>query len=301
MMIAAGIITEGQLQHLLARQRHEGGRLGEWAVTLDYAPCRAVLELLARQLGTPFITDERILQAEPPEKLLSNFPQEKALRLMAVPLAEKDGKVFVAMIDPADLARVDAVSFTLGRRVQPVVCSEFGLRRALSRIYGGRSDDLKWRQLDSADPMAMLSARMVDFDEGGHVRRISEAGEGTPRPPAASPTSTSTTAPAMPAMQPPGGPPTISAVQVTPAPTMTPVSGVPMVAGGPTTPGGCAYAYVVAGVGPDGRPVFVPMAITPQGIPLSPQPGAMAAANAPPSQTEPVTSLPAGPPKLTKR
>jgi hypothetical protein len=250
--VGAGLITEGQLQHLLARQRHEGGRLGEWAVQLDYAPARAVLELLGKQLNTPFITDEKILEASPPEALLARFSLELALRLLALPLGEKQGTVFVAMTDPADLGKVDLVRFQLGQKIQPVVCTEFGLRRALSRFYGGRVEDHKWRQLDPSDPLAMLTSRMVDFDESGRVRARPGEGKGaagSPPVPAGATLPAATPVPGHPSYTPP--------VTGSATPTFTP-------------PQGCAFAYVVAGVGPDGRPVLMPVPLSAQGLPATP-------------------------------
>ncbi|MGI5862149.1 MAG: protein kinase domain-containing protein [Myxococcales bacterium] len=272
MLIEAGLITEGQLQHLLSRQRHEGGRLGEWAVQLDYAPARAVLGLLSKQLKAPFITDEKILEASPPEALLERFPQELALRLLALPLSEKQGTVFVAMTDPADLGKVDMVRFQIGKKVQPVVCTEFGLRRAISRFYGGRAEDHKWRQLDPSDPLALLTSRMVDFDESGRVRAASgggkEAAGATPVPAAAT----------VPAITPVPGYPTYAL----PAPgSATPTF---------TPPQGSAFAYVVAGVGPDGRPVLMPVPlsapVTPSALAPAADPAAARSGEKPKGGTE---------------
>lgn len=252
LLVGAGLITEGQLQHLLARQRHEGGRLGEWAVQLDYAPARAVLELLGKQLKAPFVTDEKILEVSPPGALLERFSQELALRLLALPLCEKGGTVFVAMTDPADLAKVDLVRFQLGKKVQPVVCTEFGLRRAVSRFYGGRVEDHKWRQLDPSDPLAMLTSRMVDFDESGRVRARPGEGQGVA---GSAPVAAGATLPA--ATPVPGHPSYTPPVTGSATPAFTP-------------PQGCAFAYVVAGVGPDGRPVLMPVPLSAQGLPATP-------------------------------
>src|SRR5690606_2297072 len=89
MLVEAGLITEVQLQTLLARQRREGGKLGEWVVSLEYAPARAVLQVLARQLGVAFITDEKLLDARPGPEVIANYPEEVALRLQALPVSER--------------------------------------------------------------------------------------------------------------------------------------------------------------------------------------------------------------------
>jgi len=165
LLIEAGLINESQLQTLLARQRIEGGKLGEWAANLSYAPSKAVLQVLARQLNVSFITDERLLEVSPPDELLSSFPQNLALRLLALPVAERDGTAFVAMTEPTNLERLDLIRFRLGGKVTPIVCTESGVRRAIARVYGGGEDDLKWRQLDAVDPMELITTtRVIDFE-----------------------------------------------------------------------------------------------------------------------------------------
>ncbi len=159
LLVEAKLITESQLQTLLARQRKDGGRLGEWAANLHFAPVRSVLELLARQLGVSFVADERLLEAAPSDGLLRRFPQQLALRLLALPVAEEEGRVLVAMTEPSDLEKLDLIRFRLGTRVVPIVCTEFGVRRAIARLYGGRGDELKQRQISEIqDPVPAPAA-----------------------------------------------------------------------------------------------------------------------------------------------
>lgn len=261
-LVEGGLITETQLQTVLARQRSEGGRLGEWVVNLEYAPARSVLQVLAKQLGVPFVSDENLLAVGPSAELLVRMPQELALRLLAMPLTDRDGHVFVAMTDPADLEKLDLLRFRLGPRVKPVVATEFGIRRAIARLYGGRADDLKWRQLDPDDPRTMISGRMIDFEAEERAERERAAASVVQQAlavPAAFPSWSS------------------GAGTVTPG-----TSGLPGVGYGfpqafypggfpafPYTPGaafspGYPVAFMQAGVGPDGRPVYVAVPAHPQ-------------------------------------
>ncbi|WP_373044108.1 protein kinase domain-containing protein [Vulgatibacter sp.] len=286
MLVEAGLITGVQLQTLLARQRQEGGKLGEWAVSLEYAPARAVLQVLAKQLGVPFITDEKLLEARPSAEMIANFPQEIALRLLALPVSERDGTAFVAMTDPANLEKLDMIRFRLGMKVRPIVCTEFGLRRAIARVFGGRGDELKWRQLDASDPLSLLSTRVIDFEA---IQRRTDAETmiaRVPTMPPAAPAAGTTTLPGM----------------ITPAPGAVP-AGTPVTPGGAvmpqgavTAPPGYLLAYVPTGIGPDGQPIYVavpvpqpvpgaatPQAVVPGMMPVAPaaQPAAQPAAPAP--------------------
>jgi serine/threonine-protein kinase len=275
LLVGAGLITETQLQTVLARQRLEGGRIGEWVVSLEYAPARSVLQILARQLGVPYVTDEKLLEADPPADLLVRLPQEVALRLLAMPMADRDGSVFVAMTDPADLGKLDLLRFRLGPKVRPVVATEFGVRRAIARLYGGRADDLKWRQLDPSDPRAMVSGRMIDFDAVERERlerervlaaREAQALPATPAP--AFPWNAPAITPAAPAAAPFPAP----GYGVPPAYGPGGYAAYPLPAANPAFPplGGPGYAvaYVQAGVGPDGQPIYV--AVPSPAAPVSP-------------------------------
>ncbi|AKU91905.1 protein kinase domain-containing protein [Vulgatibacter incomptus] len=270
LMIDARLITEAQLQTLLARQRQEGGRLGEWAATLDFAPVRSVLQLLAGQLGVSYITDERLLEAVPPPELLARFPQNLALRLLALPVAERDGATFVAMADPADLGKLDLIRFRLGGRVTPIVCTEFGVRRAIARAYGGRADELKWRQLDASDPLSLLTTRVIDFEAQEREHHGHEPSQATrPRAQAGA--------------QPPGVlPPGVLPQGLQPQgvfpgaaqpPAVFPAGAQPPGVFPPgAPPPGYVLAYVPAGLHAEGQPLF-----------LAWQAGAQPQADAPPA------------------
>lgn len=244
MLVEAGLITEAQLQTLLARQRQEGGRLGEWAVSLDFAPARAVLQVLAKQLGVPFITDEKLLDARPSGEVMARFPQDLALRLLALPVSDKDGTIFVAMTDPANLEKLDLLRFRLGAKVQPIVGTEFGIRRAIARVFGGRADELKWRQLDASDPHSMLTTRVIDFEAR---RQDATVVAQQPFWPA--------TAPGQPGATP--GTPVAAGV-----PTALPPA---LAAMGAVAPPGYLLAYVPTGIGPDGQPIYVAVPVPPPG------------------------------------
>lgn len=306
MLVAAGLLTDSQLQTLLARQRQEGGRLGEWVVSLDFASSRSVLRILARQLGVPFITDEKLLESQPSAEMLGRLPEEAALRLMALPVTEREGVFYVAMSEPGHLENLDLLRFRLGARVQPILCTEFGLRRAIARIYGGRGEGLKWRQLDMADPRAMLTTRVIDFDaEAGRKQRELASVERTPTPAPggwAAPFEVissqrlalllpehagQTVQPRQPgqAGQPnqvyhqPGHPG--QAGQVYHQAGQLPALVTP---GGPAS--GYLLAYVPSGIGPDGQPTYVavpvpPPQTTPSNPPVVAGPRGPASADAP--------------------
>lgn len=160
LLVAAGVITAGQLNTVLARQRAEGGRLAEWVVNLEFAAPGDVLPVLAKQLGLRWIDDQRLAALRPEPELLARFNEQHALRLMALPLAVRSGQVLVATSRPNDIACADELRFILGTRVLPALASELGLRRAIAAAFAGAP---RWRQHDPVDG-GIHGTRFVDFD-----------------------------------------------------------------------------------------------------------------------------------------
>ena len=226
MLVEANVITRPQLESILERQRREGGRLGEWVAMLGFAPPRAVLQVLARQLGVPFVTDEKLLGARPGAALIGAFPRDLAERLVAVPIAERGGVAWVATPDPGNLEKLDAIRFRLGRTVRPVVCTEVGLRRALDRIYGTPA-------AEALDPAAL------DFE----ALRTPSAPVAVPGP-----------LPWQAATPPPGAPPAHPSAW--PTGGYLPPLATPPGAAAVTPPPGYLLAWVPTGVGPDGQPLY---------------------------------------------
>ncbi len=54
----------------------------------------------------------------------------------AIPIAESNGSVDVALIDPLDPYPLEALSFALGRKIRPLVAKANDLEAALDRLYG---------------------------------------------------------------------------------------------------------------------------------------------------------------------
>lgn len=242
MLVEAQAITAGQLQTLLSRQREGGGRLGEWVVRLGYAAPRTVLQVLARQLGVPFITDEKLLESAPSDEILGAFPRSLAERLLALPVTERDGVVWVATTDPGNLDQLDTVRFRLGRSIRPIVCTESGLRRAIDFVYSTRSPD--------AVDLVAAGTQMIDFDD--------------------------------PRLHQPAEPPQVQPIgQPAALPSGWPTASAPLWTGAATTPpagqqANPLVAWVPAGVGPDGQPLYVPVPVSqpvvpPAGLPAFPQ------------------------------
>ena len=78
--------------------------------------------------NTPYI-DLRNIKFDK-DKLLK-IPQDTAKAHKVVPLGEKDGQLFVAVIDPTNIQRMDYISTLVKMAVRPMMTSEAGIQNAL--------------------------------------------------------------------------------------------------------------------------------------------------------------------------
>ncbi len=137
LLMRQGRLDELQLQSALAHQARWGGRLGRAVVHLGFLDEATFLEVLAEQLGTPFVTiGDRPVDAA----VLALVPRKLILGRKVLPLAKltegRRGPLVVALADPGDLGVLDEISFATGLDVRPALATEADLDQAIARLLG---------------------------------------------------------------------------------------------------------------------------------------------------------------------
>jgi type IV pilus assembly protein PilB len=140
MLLEAGQIAQAQLDAALTLQRQERLRVGQALVKLGFASERAVLEALARQLGSKLVD---LTTTEVPSNLSAIFPARVLLLHQAVPIelinVGRRGTLVVAMADPANLIALDELAFISGKQILAVLASEHQIEAALSRMLAPKA------------------------------------------------------------------------------------------------------------------------------------------------------------------
>jgi len=132
-LIERGKLDAAGLDRALRLQQDSGEKLGVLLVTLGVVAQRDVSEALADQLGLPLV--EAASYPELPileERVSARFLRESR----ALPLAEDESELALAMADPTDEYTVNAFEMVTGRRVRPQVAIPTELDAALERLYG---------------------------------------------------------------------------------------------------------------------------------------------------------------------
>jgi general secretion pathway protein E len=132
-LIERGKLDAAGLDRALRLQQESGEKLGVLLVTLGIVAQRDVSEALAAQLGLPLV--EAAGYPELPileERVSARFLRE----CRALPLAEDESELALAMADPTDSYTVNAFEMVTGRKVKAQVAIPTELEAALERLYG---------------------------------------------------------------------------------------------------------------------------------------------------------------------
>jgi len=133
-LVELGFLSAAELKDALAVEaRNRTLPLGQILADMGVIEAEMIPAVMARQLGIPFI-DLRSFEVAP--EVLQKIPANTAYRYHAVPLAESDKALVVALENPMDNSKVNGLRFVLGARLFIVMASANDIRGALLRYYG---------------------------------------------------------------------------------------------------------------------------------------------------------------------
>ena len=84
-------------------------------------------------IGVPYVELKNI---DIDQDILTKIPQEASVRVLAVPLGEKDGMLNVAMVDVTNVQATDYLSNLVNRPIRVWMSSERGIRSVLEQYHG---------------------------------------------------------------------------------------------------------------------------------------------------------------------
>ena len=163
LLLAQGAITDEALREALAAQKTRNRPLG--LILIEQRACDEVTvhRALAKQARLPFVDLEG---KTPPARLTERLSGNSAWELEAIPVAEKEGRVIVAVGDPEKAVVSDTLGFLLDAPVALAIASPSALRGALERAYGPRDGGGKQEEVEVGDfeesPVVRLVHRMFE-------------------------------------------------------------------------------------------------------------------------------------------
>jgi type IV pilus assembly protein PilB len=132
-LVSEGVITTRQLEeaYRLGRQQRQG--VGRILLSLGYAGQSDLARAIASRLSLKFVE----LDADDVDPDVANLVDKKLLRRYGMlPLRVEDGRLVVAMKDPANLHAIEDLRMLSGYTISPVVVAASDLRRVFDRLFG---------------------------------------------------------------------------------------------------------------------------------------------------------------------
>jgi len=163
LLVEQKVISSADLDIALAAQKKSGRRLGRIIVETGLAGENDIAQALARQLAIPFVDLKKF---NPDASILQLLPETQARRFRAMPLARRDGDIFVGMADPTDLSAYDEVARLIPEGIQLAVVAEGDLLAAIDRLYR-RTDDIHGLSKELARDMGESEASIIGIEALG--------------------------------------------------------------------------------------------------------------------------------------
>jgi type IV pilus assembly protein PilB len=162
-LLEGGHVTPEQLSTAVEEQRRLGRSLGRVLVDLGVLTEGQLVAALATQIGLKFVdlTDYPV-----DGSAVSKVPDVVCRRHHALPIGYEDGKLVVAMADPANVFAMDDIRSMTGMEVKPVVATKPDVLAAINKYHRGDAE---------MDDLTMALDQGADEEEDlGKVKEIVE-------------------------------------------------------------------------------------------------------------------------------
>jgi type IV pilus assembly protein PilB len=173
MLLRAGIIDEEKLERAVEYQRNQGGKVYAALIKLECLNEDDLVEFLSRQLGLPTVSLDEIDVDPDAVKLIAAATAQK---YMAIPYAQVNSALHVAMVDPTDYNAIDDIKFMTDLAVEVSISTESQIRKALDTFYdtGAQVDDML-EEFGDEELDSMGTAEAVDLDVTDAAKLAEEA------------------------------------------------------------------------------------------------------------------------------
>ena len=133
LLIAAGTITQEELEKGLALQKEQKGRLGEVLISNGIITEQQLIEALQMQLGIEFVDLTKI---NIPTELAQVVPKNIAKQYTVVPIRVVKDELYLAMSDPLNFYAIEEVRKAVRRKVVPVLATKDAIEHSIQILYG---------------------------------------------------------------------------------------------------------------------------------------------------------------------
>lgn len=138
LLVAAGAITDEQLQEAIVYQKEHGVKLGRALVDMDLISQELLNLTISQQLGIDYI---ELAACKLEEDVLRLIPEKEVMRCRAIPIEidpDNPNVLKVAMSDPMDIITIDDLSIMTNMQIEPLLTTDEEIEQAIGRYYGNQ-------------------------------------------------------------------------------------------------------------------------------------------------------------------
>lgn len=133
MLVAAGVLTEEQLEWALQQQRESYQRLGLILIDAGLVTEDDIAEARALQLDMPHV---QLGEFPISSDVIKMVPESVARAYNLIPVSSSKDKLAIAMSNPMDVEAIDAIQRCTHKRVEPLLASDIRIQDTLDQVYG---------------------------------------------------------------------------------------------------------------------------------------------------------------------
>ena len=133
LLIAAGTITEEELNRGLALQKGTKERLGTVLIKNGIITEDNLIEALQMQLGIEFVD---LTKVNIPIEMAQAVPKNIARQYQVVPVKIVKGELYLAMSDPLNFYAIEEVRKAVRKKVVPMVATVSAIEHSIQVLYG---------------------------------------------------------------------------------------------------------------------------------------------------------------------
>ena len=133
LLIGRGLITDEQLEMARHQASQRGRSLGRIVIEMGFVTEGGLVAILAEQLGLDFVD---LTEAQIDASAVALVPERTARQHNCIPVRfEEDGRLVLAMADPANVVAVDDIRAMTKRDVRTVVATKADVVACINRHY----------------------------------------------------------------------------------------------------------------------------------------------------------------------
>ncbi|MBQ9412021.1 MAG: Flp pilus assembly complex ATPase component TadA [Oscillospiraceae bacterium] len=132
LLIAAGTITEEELERGLQLQKGSKDRLGTVLISNGIISEQELIEALQMQLGIEFID---LTKVSIPTEMAQALPKSIARQYSIVPIKLQKDELYLAMSDPLNFYAIEEARKATKHRIHPLVATSAGIDHAIQVLY----------------------------------------------------------------------------------------------------------------------------------------------------------------------